>query len=158
MDGLNPFEALSICLIHWWLCEDGILLSTVPFRWYAMSHSSSQSLPPHPHQSNRSTIPIELLRGGLNRFAHPLVTLRSRIPLMLEMGEPRGRSRTHLTSKALLCITLLISISFCGSSAEAITLGDGPKISPQNDVRRFVGSGPTTGIYKDSNSKNLKRL
>ena len=116
-----------------------------------MSHSSSQSLPPHPHQSSQSTIPIELLRGGLNRFAHPSVTFRSQISLILEMGELRWISRIHQTSRALLCIALLIGVMFCGSRAAAITLGGGPKISPQNDVRRFIGSGPTTGIYKDSN-------
>ncbi len=116
-----------------------------------MAYLTNQSLPPRPHQNSEFAFLIELLRSGLNRFAHPSETLRSQIPLMLEMGEPREISRTHLNSKALLCITLLISFLFCGSSAEAITLGDGPKISPQNDVRRFIGSGPTTGIYKDSN-------
>ena len=116
-----------------------------------MAHLTTQSLPPHHHQNSQFVILIELPRGGLTRFAHPSVTFRFQIPLMLEMGKIVLISRPHLTSKALLCITLLIGILFCGSSAEAITLGGGPKISPQNDVRRFIGSGPTTGIYKDSN-------
>ena len=38
-------------------------------------------------------------------------------------------------------------------SAWALSLFEKPRIVPQNDVRRFLGFGPTTGTYEDSGRK-----
>ena len=53
--------------------------------------------------------------------------------------------------KALIVIGLLLS----GNSAQAISLAGSKtaRIFPQEDVRRFLGYGPTTGQYVDSERK-----
>ena len=76
-------------------------------------------------------------------------------PAILMRTVPRGawkQSRGYLTNFGLLCTVAIMALLFWGNSAQAISLAGSKtaRIIPQEDVRRFIGIGPTTGQYVDA--------
>ena len=71
------------------------------------------------------------------------------------------RSTAELTGKSigwpsvpfcLVLVLIIIGFLLAGNSAHAISLAGSKtaRIIPQEDVRRFIGIGPTTGQYVDA--------